>query len=498
MSRQIRFQQVFLSILLCACAGRYEPPARGEERGACFPDGTCNAGLTCLSDLCVELPDDFHPGAPDGGPDDGTADCPGVVAILDSSQSATTIIEGESARLQVTACTVFSQLPVKYEWKWLSNTVVGEDDSILITTSSHDGGRPLNVRVVAFVDANNKVSHDFVLHVTNVDYAARLATYVSDAPAEGRKHQASSLALGGGKAFLAISNGMLLASPGYLEAIDLSEPSSPRLLGRTEIPNSSTVTTADGFVFVMGCVDQKREFQVFSEHGVTSGAPPLARVPIENGLCYLPRIQIEGGLAILLSGPEVLTIDVSDPSKPSSALPRLSVTNWGAESLLYRDGFLYGVGRFKRADSKLVTQLRIWDVRDWSAPIELEPFEVRDFFNSARIDEYDGRLYVLMNGSTAIFEIESPGVLRKLATPYLESGATIMTEVERIVFGANGGSIGIYDTQDPLSIEILGDLDQSEHHYQALNVVDGYLVASWHSYDFSKNDVGLEVMKLPE
>ena len=34
---------------LSACAG----PAPGEERGACLPNGTCNAGLTCLSNRCV-------------------------------------------------------------------------------------------------------------------------------------------------------------------------------------------------------------------------------------------------------------------------------------------------------------------------------------------------------------------------------------------------------------------------------------------------------------
>src|SRR6185369_10760864 len=31
----------------------------GQERCACYPNGTCNAGLVCLSDLCVSgSPDD--------------------------------------------------------------------------------------------------------------------------------------------------------------------------------------------------------------------------------------------------------------------------------------------------------------------------------------------------------------------------------------------------------------------------------------------------------
>ncbi len=33
-------------------------PAQGEEGGACYPNGTCNSGLTCLSKLCVSMTTD--------------------------------------------------------------------------------------------------------------------------------------------------------------------------------------------------------------------------------------------------------------------------------------------------------------------------------------------------------------------------------------------------------------------------------------------------------
>lgn len=36
--------------------GGNAPCPAGSERCACFPDGTCNPGLTCASDLCVSLP----------------------------------------------------------------------------------------------------------------------------------------------------------------------------------------------------------------------------------------------------------------------------------------------------------------------------------------------------------------------------------------------------------------------------------------------------------
>ena len=41
-----------------ACA-----PATGSERGACYPNGTCDQGLRCLSDRCVRS-------GSDGGVDD--------------------------------------------------------------------------------------------------------------------------------------------------------------------------------------------------------------------------------------------------------------------------------------------------------------------------------------------------------------------------------------------------------------------------------------------
>ena len=31
----------------------------GGERGSCFPNKTCNSGLTCLSGVCVTVPEDF-------------------------------------------------------------------------------------------------------------------------------------------------------------------------------------------------------------------------------------------------------------------------------------------------------------------------------------------------------------------------------------------------------------------------------------------------------
>jgi len=44
------------SVLLLTTACR---PPEGMERGPCSPEKTCNAGLTCLSEVCVAVPEDF-------------------------------------------------------------------------------------------------------------------------------------------------------------------------------------------------------------------------------------------------------------------------------------------------------------------------------------------------------------------------------------------------------------------------------------------------------
>jgi len=42
------------SLALVRCSDSSESPAAGTEGGECYPNGTCNSGLTCLSGLCVD------------------------------------------------------------------------------------------------------------------------------------------------------------------------------------------------------------------------------------------------------------------------------------------------------------------------------------------------------------------------------------------------------------------------------------------------------------
>jgi hypothetical protein len=77
-ARLVGLLAIFPTILLGCTHASPPGPGAGEEGGACFPHGTCNAGLTCRSALCVSAgPDDAGAGGslgsgglgayPDGG-----------------------------------------------------------------------------------------------------------------------------------------------------------------------------------------------------------------------------------------------------------------------------------------------------------------------------------------------------------------------------------------------------------------------------------------------
>ncbi len=55
-----------LLLLVTACDGEDGPPTGGET-GPCYPNATCDEGLACASDLCVDLDGD-EPSADDEGP----------------------------------------------------------------------------------------------------------------------------------------------------------------------------------------------------------------------------------------------------------------------------------------------------------------------------------------------------------------------------------------------------------------------------------------------
>ena len=65
MPRLSPFALCAIATVLAACGSSKK---QGSEGGACFPNGTCNAGLVCLGDTCVQP-------SGDGGTDGGTFVC---------------------------------------------------------------------------------------------------------------------------------------------------------------------------------------------------------------------------------------------------------------------------------------------------------------------------------------------------------------------------------------------------------------------------------------
>lgn len=55
-----------VSASLIAC-GKSDEPQAGEEKGACYPNGTCNEGLVCASEICVDLYGDASSDGPASG-----------------------------------------------------------------------------------------------------------------------------------------------------------------------------------------------------------------------------------------------------------------------------------------------------------------------------------------------------------------------------------------------------------------------------------------------
>lgn len=51
---QLRMALGILQLLLLSACGKNASHAEGAEKGACYGNGTCNSGLECRSEICVE------------------------------------------------------------------------------------------------------------------------------------------------------------------------------------------------------------------------------------------------------------------------------------------------------------------------------------------------------------------------------------------------------------------------------------------------------------
>lgn len=85
-SNSLIFLAFLLLALAAACDDGEGASAEGEEQGPCYPNGTCNAGLVCASNICVAPADvtnsdttaDDTGGADTGGNDTQSSDTGGT------------------------------------------------------------------------------------------------------------------------------------------------------------------------------------------------------------------------------------------------------------------------------------------------------------------------------------------------------------------------------------------------------------------------------------
>ena len=76
---------VVAGLALALGAGCSSGPAQGEERGACYPNGTCNTGLSCLSNVCVVAGADAGMDAGNDAGMDASADMGADANVPDTS-----------------------------------------------------------------------------------------------------------------------------------------------------------------------------------------------------------------------------------------------------------------------------------------------------------------------------------------------------------------------------------------------------------------------------
>lgn len=70
---------------LCLACSDESGPEAGTEGGACYPNGTCNAGLSCFSNLCVRAQPGDAKVSPDHGNDHDMGPADGPVALEGST-----------------------------------------------------------------------------------------------------------------------------------------------------------------------------------------------------------------------------------------------------------------------------------------------------------------------------------------------------------------------------------------------------------------------------
>src|SRR5260370_40122013 len=86
MTRYTKLLLAGLAGSLLGCGGHAAGPGMGEEKGGCYPNATCNQGLTCFSNLCVRYSESENSG--DGATGIHQPGTMGTVELMDARTPA--------------------------------------------------------------------------------------------------------------------------------------------------------------------------------------------------------------------------------------------------------------------------------------------------------------------------------------------------------------------------------------------------------------------------
>jgi hypothetical protein len=458
-----------LTALTVACGS---PPSipDGQERGPCYGNGTCDQGLSCLSQVCVQNIG-FDAGTGDAaisGSGDasiqGTCPSSGVVVVVNASQTAMRVTEGQMVSLSLLACSNLPGVDVTYSWH-LRNapmSVLGTASTLEYLTSEEQGGSILEFVGVAMLDLNNTAEHSFLVEVDNNNYATAVARYVSGVPLGLR--DVSSISAGASLVFLGINDGALSLAPGYIDVIDISVRAQPRSTQLIPTMNNPELAFDGAHLLVTGCRDRNTFLTIYD---VSAGRlSQLSEIMIDGQGCTTQGLTLDGNIAFVQSGHDLFIYDVTNARVPAL----LSSSPLGVDSggLVSWRGYYYTAGASQASPPS--TELRQWDVRNPSVPRRVTSIELRPQYGFVRLYRNSGRLLALMNYNVALFDIDNPPQIRNIGQ-FMRYYPTVGVMVNDLLVGGWAPGLVFNELSGASSLVRRGDFDLEGREVNALTTL---------------------------
>ncbi|MFN8423744.1 MAG: hypothetical protein U0470_10320 [Anaerolineae bacterium] len=239
-----------------------------------------------------------------------------------------------------------------------------------------------------------------------------------------------------GRAIAADGDTAYIADPGLgLRVWDMAGPDAPIEVGAAPAVGASAVVAAGGIAFVVtegevtgvSVIDRTTHLLAFD---VGAPSAPRALGTVVVGRYSAPRrFAVDGGLAFVPLGDEIVVIDVSDPG---AMRERSRIEVPPPMDLVAMGGRLYVRSDFESAQPSEVWQLRVYDVSDPDHPAELGALDL-------------------------------PAQARSIAAG------------DRTIYVATAGALLAVDASDPAKPVIAADAPATRSWVESIAVADGWL-----------------------